>query len=64
VRAISITYRREFQPGSATAEHVPHDSLRADLSFLDKKINLRCRTYRHKILGFDKQTTQAYIANP
>src|SRR5690242_13556773 len=63
MRAIPVTYRREFQAQPATRLHMPHHGVSSDLSFLDEEIDFGRQTHSPWLSCFDEQTTRAHVQN-
>lgn len=63
MRPVLFPHCPEFEPNSAAGYGMPHDGIRPDLPFLDKKMKTdgdpRSLWFRH----FDEKTSQADIVD-
>jgi hypothetical protein len=61
--AVFVSDRGEFQPHSASALHMAHNSLGSDLPFFDEKINLCLGPNRLRFMCLNKNSPEAQIPN-
>ena len=61
MRRVLLCYGCEFESQAATRLKMAHDGLRADLAFLDKKIEPGFGAYRPWSRGSDKKTASAQV---
>jgi hypothetical protein len=61
--AVFLSNAGEFQPHSASALHMAHNSLGSDLAFFDEKINLCFGSSRLRLMCLNENSPKTQIPN-